>query len=58
MGISKLDRVVFHSKEDMSAGYNLKKAEALLNNLHLAVEMDINDLLELYNVKQYFDNDI
>lgn len=58
MSTSKLERVVFHSKEDMSAGYNLKKAEALLNNLAPTDEMDINDLLELYNIKQYFDNNI
>lgn len=58
MSTKQLDRVVFHSKEDMSAGYNLRKAEKLLNGLDLTAEMEINDLLELYNVKQYFDNDL
>lgn len=58
MSTKRQDRVIFHSKEDMSAGYNLKKAEKLLDNLDLAVDMEINDLLELYNIKQYFENDL
>src|SRR5205085_12613767 len=53
-----LDRVVFHSKEDMSAGHHLRKAEELLTNFDLNKLADINDLLELQHIKQYFDEDI
>lgn len=56
MSSKRLDRVVFYTKEDMSAGYNLLKAERLLASLDITAEMKINDLLELYNIKEYFDN--
>lgn len=52
----ELNRVIFHSKEDMSAGYNLKRAEQLLDSLDVEAVHGINDLLELYNIKEYFDN--
>ena len=41
----------------MSAGHNLQNAEQLLKNLPKK-NADINDLLELYNVKLYFDNNL
>lgn len=52
----ELNRCVFHSKDDLSAGYNLKKAEELLNDVDIATIFEINNLLELYNIKLYFDN--
>jgi len=58
MTTKQRDRVLFHSKEDGSAGYNLRNAELLLNELDLDAKMEINDLLELYNIKQYFDNNL
>ena len=58
MKSNELKRVVFYSKEDMSAGHNLQNAEQLLKNLPLQKNADINDLLELYNVKLYFDNEL
>ncbi len=58
MSSKLLDRVVFHSKEDGSAGHNLKKAEELLSKLNLSKLSDINDLLELDHIKQYFDESI
>ena len=58
MTTKQLDRVVFYSKDDLSAGYHLKKAERLLNNLELTTTIEVNDLLELYNVKEYFDNNL
>ena len=50
--------VVFYSKEDMATGYSLQKAEDILINLDIEKELGINDLLELYNIKLYFDNDL
>lgn len=58
MSERELKRVVFHSREDGAAGHYLKKAEELLNNLDMDKVTDINDLLELYNVKLYFDNEL
>lgn len=58
MTSKKLNRVVFFSKEDLSSVHNLRKAEELLNSIDLNSKFDINDLLEFYNVKLYFDNNI
>lgn len=58
MNTKNIDRVVFYSKDDLSSGHHLKKAENLLNNINLKGEFDINDLLEFYNVKLYFDNNL
>ncbi len=54
----KENRIVFYSREDMSSGYNLEKAEELLNNLDLIQEFEINDFLELYNIKLFLDNEL
>lgn len=51
-----LDRVEFFSKEDMSAEYQLLKAETTLRNTIKSDYEDINDVLELYNIKLYIDN--
>ena len=51
-------RIVFYSKEDMSAPNNLKKAEELLNSYTGNESFSINDLLEIYNIKLYFDHDL
>jgi len=58
MNSRELNRCVFHSKDDLSAGYNLKKAEELLNDIEIAPIYEINNLLELYSVKLYFDNEL
>jgi len=55
---NELNRVVFFSVEDMSGGHNLMKAENLLDNIDLNKEFEINDLLEIYNIKLYFDNNL
>ncbi|WP_417326300.1 hypothetical protein [Halarcobacter sp.] len=52
-----LNRVIFFSKEDMSAGHQLSKGEHLLRKGILSNYTDINDILELYNIKKYIDND-
>jgi hypothetical protein len=58
MSSRKLDRIVFHSKEDGSAGYYLEKADSLLNDLDIACVIKINDLLEIHHIKLYFDNEL
>lgn len=50
------DGVKFYSEHDLSGGYNLGKAELVLNNYDYNNEdIDINQVLELYNIKQYID---
>lgn len=55
---NNIDRVVFFSKEDLSWANMLNKAEKILNNLQNLSNSGINDLLELYQIKLYFDNNI
>ena len=52
------DRVVFHSKQDMASGLFLSKAETILKREFKGVSNDINDVLELYNIKLYIDNEV
>jgi len=53
-----LNKVVFHSKEDMAGGYNLQKGEHILRADTKLNYTDINEILELYNIKKYIDNDL
>jgi len=53
-----LNRVVFYSKEDMAGGLNLSRGEHILRSETKSVYEDINDVLELYNLKQYLDNEL
>lgn len=55
---NRLERVVFYSKTDGAAGPNLERVETLMNTIDLKSDLDIVDLLELYAVKQYLDNDL
>lgn len=48
-------RVVFHSIHDMAGCHNLRKGEHVLRNPVKSVYSDINDVLELYHIGQYFD---
>lgn len=52
------DRVVFHSKEDMSSGLYLQKAEHILRGENNINNSNVNDILELYNIKKYIDNEV
>lgn len=54
----EIQRIVFYSKEDMATSHNLIKAEKLLENLNLKQNLTFNDLLEFYNIKLHFDNDL
>lgn len=53
-----LNRVKFFSKEDMASGHQLSKGEHILRKDILPNYTDINDVLELYNIKKYIDNDL
>ena len=53
-----LNKVVFHSKEDMAGGHNLQKGEHILRSDTKSNYTDINEILELYNLKKYFDNEL
>jgi len=52
------NRVEFYSKEDWAGGIHLSKAEPILKSEIKPVYEDINDVLELYNIKLYFDNEL
>ncbi|RLD57384.1 MAG: hypothetical protein DRJ01_13920 [Bacteroidetes bacterium] len=52
------ERVYYYSKYD-GAGYsNMQLAEKLLANFKADTDFDINDILELYQVKLYIDNEV
>lgn len=53
-----LNKVVFYSKEDMTIGYNLQKGEPILRTDTKSSYTDINEILELYNIKKYLDNEL
>lgn len=53
-----LNRVEFYSKEDLAGCYQLSKAEPILKGDKQPNYSDINDILELYNIKKYFDNEL
>lgn len=51
-----MKRIQFFSIYDGASGYYLKEGEKLLSQIDLNKDLDINDLLERYNIKLYFDN--
>ncbi|RCW28768.1 hypothetical protein [Marinilabilia salmonicolor] len=53
-----LNRVEFFSKEDLAGGHQLSKGEHILRNETLSNYTNINDVLELYNIKKYIDNEL
>ena len=49
----KYDGVKFYSKDDMSIGWELKRAEPILDTFDtMKVYDDVNVVLELYNIQQ------
>lgn len=53
------ERIKFYSKNDLSCGYYLDKIENIIKKYDNISELkDINDAIELYNIKKYFDNEI
>lgn len=55
---SDLNRIVFYSKEDMASGHQLRKGELILRAEIKSEYNDINEVLELYNVKKYIDAEL
>lgn len=53
-----LNKVVFHSKEDMAGGHYLQKGEHILRADTKSNYDDINEILELYNIRKYIDHEI
>lgn len=53
-----LNKVVFHSKEDLAGIHYLQKGEHILRADTKSSYTDINEVLELYNLKQYLDHDV
>lgn len=51
-----LNRVQFYSINDMGSGHQLSKGEHILRKGINQTYTDINDVLELYNIKKIFDN--
>ena len=48
--------VKFYSAADLSCGYSLEKSETILQALCIADEfLDINQIIELFNIKKFFD---
>lgn len=58
MNKNELDRIVFFSEHDMANGHQLEKAESILKSEIQDDYKDINDILELYNLKKYIDRDL
>ncbi|MGC3834239.1 hypothetical protein ACPSKX_08135 [Moritella viscosa] len=52
------NRVVFHSSQDITSGYFLPKVESILKRGVIEAPNEINDVLELYNIKLYIDNGV
>ena len=51
--------VKFYSTTDLSCGYSLEKAETVFRTLHWKNEsLDINHVIELFNIKQLFENNL
>lgn len=55
---SDLNRVVYYSKEDMAGPLQLKKGEHVLKAELKTDYTDVNDVMELYNLKKYIDNEL
>lgn len=53
-----LNKVVFHSKEDMAGGHYLQKGEHIFRSDTKSNYTDINEILEFYNLKKYIDNEL
>jgi hypothetical protein len=53
-----LNRVVFYSKQDLSRDRNLQNAEPIIKNYGSSKVYEINEVLELYQIKLYFDNEL
>ena len=52
-------RVKYYSTNDLSAGFYLKRIEDIICNFVVEKKrVDINEIIELYNIQQFFHNRI
>ena len=58
MNESNRHRIKFYSPEDMSGGYHLRKAEKILDDFKTSTDFSLLDLIEFFNIKLYFDNNL
>lgn len=49
-------RVKYFSSSDLSIGYELDKAATILRQFNINSSYTINDIIEFYNIKKYFDD--
>lgn len=54
----KADRIQFFSKEDITCSQNLSLAEPILRTFEPARYEDVNDIIELYQIKLFVDNGV
>ena len=53
-----INRAVFYSKQDLSKDRNLQNAEPIIEKFGSEKHYEINDILELHQIKLYFDNEL
>lgn len=59
MDSNDIVRVKYYSVKDLSLGFDTERIETLINNFVLEEKRtDINEIIELYNVQQFFKNKI
>lgn len=51
-----MDKVKFYSITNLGIGYQLKKAEGIIESYNKSKEYNITKLIELYNITKYIDN--
>ena len=52
-------RVKYYSVSDLSSGFYIKRIEDIIFNFLVEVKRtDINEIIELYNIEQFFQNKI
>lgn len=55
----KLKRIKFYSRNDLMHGYNLGKIVDIFNRFEeCKATLDINDMIEVHNIKKYLDNEV
>ena len=58
MAESKRHRIKFYSIHDGAIGHHLREFEEVLNSFKKMSDYSTNDLIEAFNIKIHFDNDI
>ena len=51
-----MDKVKFYSITDLGSGYELQKAENIIESYNDSKEYNITEFIELYNITKYIDN--